>query len=78
LPRRALLSILGSLTAKGVNVGRKFLTVLAVLAAAVLVMVVPACGGDDDDDGGGGEAEASGTLVFAGAADPVVLDGARL
>ena len=57
--------------------GRKFLTVLAVLAAAMLVMVVPACGGDDDDDdGGGGEAEASGTLVFAGAADPVVLDGA--
>jgi peptide/nickel transport system substrate-binding protein len=56
-------------------VGRKFLTVLAVLAAAVLVMVVPACGGDDDDDGGG-EGEASGTLVFAGAADPVVLDGA--
>jgi peptide/nickel transport system substrate-binding protein len=51
------------------------LTVLAVLAAAVLVMVVPACGGDDDDDGGG-EGEASGTLVFAGAADPVVLDGA--
>jgi peptide/nickel transport system substrate-binding protein len=57
-------------------VGRKFLTVLAVLAAALLVMVVPACGGDDDDDDGGGEGEASGTLVFAGAADPVVLDGA--
>jgi len=56
-------------------VGRKFLTVLAVLAAAMLVMVVPACGGDDDDDGGG-EGEASGSLVFAGAADPVVLDGA--
>ncbi len=38
------------------------------------------CGGDDDEASGGTTAEASGaeggTLVFAGAADPVLLDGA--
>ena len=56
--------------------GRKLLTLFAVLAAAMLVMVVPACGGDDDEGDGGGEGEAQGTLVFGSAADPVVLDGA--
>ncbi len=58
---------------------------LLLLAAMLLALGVAGCGGDDDDgdqagdtgaaeeegDGGGG-----GTLVFAGAADPVVLDGA--
>ena len=53
------------------------LLVVAMLAFAA------GCGGDDDEEGGGdgttteatGGAE-GGTLVFAGASDPVVLDGA--
>src|SRR5919106_6457947 len=46
--------------------------VLLLLAALTLALVAASCGGDDDE-GEGGE---GGTLVFAGAADPVVLDGA--
>jgi peptide/nickel transport system substrate-binding protein len=63
------------LTAKSL----RFLLLLAVLA---LALVAAGCGGDDDDEAEEGaptatEAEATGgTLVFAGAADPVVLDGA--
>jgi peptide/nickel transport system substrate-binding protein len=54
------------------------LLVVAMLAFAA------GCGGDDDEEGTGGTTAAStegegasgGTLVFAGASDPVVLDGA--
>ena len=51
------------------------LLVVAMLAFAA------GCGGDDDEAGDGTTTEASGgaeggTLVFAGAADPVLLDGA--
>lgn len=56
---------------------RKIFALLAVLTLA-LALLAAGCGGDDE--GGeattGGEAQAGGTLVFAGAADPVVLDGA--
>ena len=45
--------------------------ILLLLATALLVVAAAGCGGDDE--GGGGE---GGTLVFAGAADPVVIDGA--
>jgi peptide/nickel transport system substrate-binding protein len=44
--------------------------VLLLLVALTFALVAASCGGDDD---GGGE---GGTLVFAGAADPVVIDGA--
>jgi peptide/nickel transport system substrate-binding protein len=63
-----------------------------LLAALLLALVAAGCGGDDEGDGGeeaapaetgaaaeeGAEEEApgGGTLVFAGASDPVVLDGA--
>jgi peptide/nickel transport system substrate-binding protein len=59
-------------------VGRRFLTVFALLLAAAMLAVVPACGGDEDEgDEGGAEGGASdATLVFASSADPVVLDGA--
>jgi peptide/nickel transport system substrate-binding protein len=58
---------------------------LLLLAALVLALGVAGCGGDDDGDEGAGqtgaatdegEAASGGTLVFAGASDPVVLDGA--
>lgn len=56
---------------------RKIFALLAVLTLA-LALLAAGCGGGDE--GGeattGGEAQAGGTLVFAGAADPVVLDGA--
>jgi peptide/nickel transport system substrate-binding protein len=50
---------------------------LAALALA-LSAVAAGCGGDDAEEPAPaeGEAEPGGTLVFAGAADPVVLDGA--
>jgi peptide/nickel transport system substrate-binding protein len=57
----------------------KFLFLLPVL---VLALLAAGCGGDDDEDEAAGttaaaeEGQAGGTLVFAGAADPVVLDGA--
>ena len=57
---------------------RKILALLAVLTLA-LALVAAGCGGGDDEGGGtttGGTAQAGGTLVFAGASDPVVLDGA--
>jgi peptide/nickel transport system substrate-binding protein len=46
------------------------LTALALFALAVAV----GCGGSDDEGTSGGES--GGTLVFAGAADPVLIDGA--
>jgi peptide/nickel transport system substrate-binding protein len=60
---------------------------MRLLALLVLVLgvalVASACGGDDDDEAGGNgttteasEGTTGGTLVFAGASDPVVLDGA--
>jgi peptide/nickel transport system substrate-binding protein len=59
----------------------KFLLLLPVL---VLALLAAGCGGDDDEEEAAGtataaaeeEGQAGGTLVFAGAADPVVLDGA--
>ena len=57
---------------------RKILALLAVLTLA-LALVAAGCGGGGDKSGGtttGGTAQAGGTLVFAGASDPVVLDGA--
>jgi len=57
---------------------RKTLALLAVLTLA-LMLLAAGCGGGDDKGGEGttgGEAQAGGTLVFAGASDPVVLDGA--
>jgi peptide/nickel transport system substrate-binding protein len=51
---------------------------LALALGGALAASLAACGGGDEDDGGGGgeEAGGGGTLVFAGSADPVVLDGA--
>jgi peptide/nickel transport system substrate-binding protein len=51
--------------------GRSLKLVLLLLAALTLALVAASCGGDDDEGAGEG-----GTLVFAGAADPVVIDGA--
>ncbi|MBA2384084.1 MAG: ABC transporter substrate-binding protein, partial [Actinobacteria bacterium] len=57
---------------------------LLLLVVGVLALAA-GCGGDDDDDEAagttaatteGGDEATGGTLVFAGAADPVVLDGA--
>ena len=63
---------------------RKLLRLLALFALVVgLALVASACGGDDDEEASGGTTTSEetggttgGTLVFAGAADPVVLDGA--
>ncbi|MGH3072691.1 MAG: ABC transporter substrate-binding protein, partial [Gaiellaceae bacterium] len=56
---------------------------LLMLLVVAMLAFAAGCGGDDDDEAGDGGAttEASagaegGTLVFAGAADPVALDGA--
>ena len=55
---------------------------LRLLAAFVLVtglaLAASACGGDDDEASSGTTTGGTtgGTLVFAGASDPVVLDGA--
>ncbi len=61
----------------------KWHRLLMLLVVAMLAVAAAGCGGDDDEEGTGGttaaetEGEASGgTLVFAGASDPVVLDGA--
>jgi peptide/nickel transport system substrate-binding protein len=51
--------------------GRSLKLVLLLLVALTLALVAASCGGDDDDEAGEG-----GTIVFAGAADPVVIDGA--
>jgi peptide/nickel transport system substrate-binding protein len=53
-------------------VGSKLLRIVLLLAATALVLVAAGCGGDDEGEGG----KTGGQLVFAGAADPVVLDGA--
>lgn len=61
--------------------GKSFRLLLA-LAALVLALGAVGCGGDDDDEEAGeattaaAEGATGGTLVFAGAADPVSLDGA--
>jgi peptide/nickel transport system substrate-binding protein len=64
--------------------GKSF-RLLLLLAATLFALGLAGCGGDDDggeaaDTGAtetdGGEGAQGGTLVFAGAADPVVLDGA--
>jgi peptide/nickel transport system substrate-binding protein len=64
---------------EGGTVGRSWVKFLALLASLVLVLAA-GCGGDDDEGAAGETAAAEGatggTLVFAGAADPVVLDGA--
>ncbi|MGZ8782062.1 MAG: ABC transporter substrate-binding protein, partial [Gaiellaceae bacterium] len=58
---------------------------LPMLLAVALLAFAAGCGGDDDNDAAGttggatteeGGGTEGGTLVFAGAADPVVLDGA--
>ncbi|MHB1243804.1 MAG: ABC transporter substrate-binding protein [Gaiellaceae bacterium] len=61
----------------------KWHRLLMLLVAAMLVVAAAGCGGDDEEGTGGttaaeteGEAAGGGTLVFAGAADPVALDGA--
>jgi peptide/nickel transport system substrate-binding protein len=53
--------------------GRVSKKILLLLAMALLV-VAAGCGGDDEKSGEGGKT--GGTLVFAGASDPVVIDGA--
>jgi peptide/nickel transport system substrate-binding protein len=48
-----------------------------LVAFAALALALGGCGGDDEgDEASGGGGESGGTLVFAGAADPVVIDGA--
>jgi peptide/nickel transport system substrate-binding protein len=63
----------------------KPLRLLLLLVTLLLALGLASCGGDDDEaepsDTGAateeeGDAAAGGTLVFAGAADPVALDGA--
>ena len=63
----------------------KPLRLLLLLVTLLLALGLAGCGGDDDEaepsDTGAateeeGDAAAGGTLVFAGAADPVALDGA--
>jgi peptide/nickel transport system substrate-binding protein len=63
----------------------KPLRLLLLLITLLLALGIAGCGGDDDEaepsDTGAateedGEAASGGTLVFAGAADPVALDGA--
>jgi peptide/nickel transport system substrate-binding protein len=56
-----------------VEVFRKSWRIL--LLAATAVLLAAACGGSDDNASEGG-GKSGGTLVFAGAADPVSLDGA--
>jgi peptide/nickel transport system substrate-binding protein len=54
----------------------RYLALLTLVTG--LVLVASACGGDDDNDSASGTTGGTtgGTMVFAGAADPVVLDGA--
>ncbi len=54
----------------------RYLALLTLVTG--LVLVASACGGDDDNDSAAGTTGGTtgGTMVFAGAADPVVLDGA--
>jgi peptide/nickel transport system substrate-binding protein len=46
-----------------------------LLLVAAVALVLGGCGGDDEE-GGGDEGGSGGTLVFAGASDPVALDAA--
>jgi peptide/nickel transport system substrate-binding protein len=58
---------------------RRTRRLLALALGGALTASLAACGGGDGDEGGEGggeEAGGGGTLVFAGSADPVVLDGA--
>jgi peptide/nickel transport system substrate-binding protein len=57
-------------------VTRKSMKFLFLAAALTFALGVAGCGGDDDEGEGAEEGATGGTLVFAGAADPVVLDGA--
>ena len=52
--------------------GRRWL----LLLVAALALAMGGCGGDDEESTGGDGGESGGTLVFAGASDPVALDGA--
>jgi peptide/nickel transport system substrate-binding protein len=61
----------------------KWHRLLMLLVVAMLSVAAAGCGGDDDDEAAGTGAATTeeggatgGTLVFAGASDPVVLDGA--
>ena len=58
--------------------GRRKISRYSPSCTLALALVAAGCGGGGDGGGAttGGEAQAGGTLVFAGAADPVVLDGA--
>jgi peptide/nickel transport system substrate-binding protein len=47
-----------------------------LLGATTLAVAAAGCGGGGDKSASGGGGKSGGTLVFAGAADPVVLDGA--
>jgi len=49
-----------------------------LIVAAAFALALGGCGGDDNESTatGGDEGQTGGTLVFAGASDPVVLDGA--
>ena len=57
--------------------GRRY---LALGASGIVALSLAACGGDDPETPGTGETEGGGTatgeLVFAGSAEPVVIDGA--
>jgi peptide/nickel transport system substrate-binding protein len=64
---------------------RKWMRLLALFVLVFgLALVASACGGDDDEGEAGGDGTTTaetggtegGTLVFAGASDPVALDGA--
>jgi len=60
----------------------KWQRLLLLLVVGMLAVAAAGCGGDDNNAAGTGgttgegTGEAGGTLVFAGAADPVALDGA--
>jgi peptide/nickel transport system substrate-binding protein len=62
----------------------KWHRLLMLLVVGMLAFAAAGCGGDDEEAGGTtaaattgeGGGEAGGTLVFAGASDPVALDGA--
>jgi peptide/nickel transport system substrate-binding protein len=62
----------GSSQRREIEVGQVSKRAVLLLATALLVAAAAGCGGGDEG-GGGGE---GGTLVFAGASDPVVIDGA--
>jgi len=59
-----------------VRSSRKVLALLAVLTLGLALLAAGCGGGGGGGTTTGGEAQVGGTLVFAGASDPVVLDGA--